>query len=32
MSASADMRIGVDIGGTFTDLVFLNPDGTLHKR
>lgn len=26
------LRIGADIGGTFTDLVFLCADGTLHKR
>ena len=26
------MRIGVDIGGTFTDLVFLRPDGRLDRR
>jgi N-methylhydantoinase A len=26
------LRIGVDIGGTFTDLVFLRPDGRLDKR
>jgi len=26
------IRIGVDIGGTFTDLVFLEPDGHLEKR
>ncbi|HEV8553314.1 MAG TPA: hydantoinase/oxoprolinase family protein [Casimicrobiaceae bacterium] len=33
MSASASpLRVGVDIGGTFTDLVFVAPDGTLHKR
>ena len=25
-------RIGVDIGGTFTDIVFLADDGTLHTR
>ncbi len=25
------VQIGVDIGGTFTDLVFLMPDGALHK-
>jgi len=25
-------RVGVDIGGTFTDLVFLRPDGKLDKR
>ncbi len=26
------IRVGVDIGGTFTDLVFLTPDGRLQKR
>ncbi len=26
------LRVGVDIGGTFTDLVFLRADGTLGKR
>lgn len=31
-SAPRPLRVGVDIGGTFTDLVFLCPDGTLHKR
>ncbi len=25
-------RVGVDIGGTFTDLVFLRPDGKLDKK
>jgi N-methylhydantoinase A len=25
-------RVGVDIGGTFTDIVFLAPDGELHTR
>jgi N-methylhydantoinase A len=25
-------RVGVDIGGTFTDLVFLGDDGTIHTR
>ena len=25
-------RIGVDIGGTFTDIVFLADDGELHTR
>jgi N-methylhydantoinase A len=25
-------HVGADIGGTFTDLVFIAPDGTLHKR
>jgi N-methylhydantoinase A len=27
-----DFRVGVDIGGTFTDIVFLNQDGTIHTR
>jgi N-methylhydantoinase A len=31
-SRSNRLRIGVDIGGTFTDLVFLRPDGKLDKR
>ena len=26
------MRVGVDIGGTFTDLVFARPDGRLDRR
>ncbi len=25
-------RLGVDIGGTFTDLVLIEPDGTLHSK
>ena len=25
-------RVGVDIGGTFTDIVFLHDDGTLHTK
>jgi N-methylhydantoinase A len=25
-------RVGVDIGGTFTDIVFLNQDGTIHTK
>jgi len=25
-------RVGVDIGGTFTDLVFLGEDGQLHTK
>ncbi|MEE9147907.1 MAG: hydantoinase/oxoprolinase N-terminal domain-containing protein, partial [Candidatus Tectomicrobia bacterium] len=25
-------RVGVDIGGTFTDIVFLGADGTLHTK
>lgn len=32
MSSARGLRVGVDIGGTFTDLVFLRPDGTLDKR
>jgi N-methylhydantoinase A len=27
-----EWRVGVDIGGTFTDLVFLGADGTLHTK
>lgn len=30
MSESAGVRIGVDIGGTFTDIVLARADGTLH--
>ncbi len=26
------LRVGVDIGGTFTDFVFLRPDGVLERR
>ncbi len=25
-------RIGVDIGGTFTDIVLLGSDGTIHTK
>ena len=25
-------RVGIDIGGTFTDIVFLDPDGRLHTK
>ena len=25
-------RVGVDIGGTFTDIVLLGSDGTLHTK
>ena len=32
MSAEQGYRVGVDIGGTFTDIVFLGDDGTLHTR
>ena len=28
----AGFRVGVDIGGTFTDIVFLGQDGTLHTK
>jgi N-methylhydantoinase A len=28
----AGWRVGVDIGGTFTDIVFLQTDGTLHTK
>ena len=28
----AGFRIGVDIGGTFTDIVFLGPEGRMHVR
>ncbi|HJP23613.1 MAG TPA: hydantoinase/oxoprolinase family protein [Alphaproteobacteria bacterium] len=27
-----NFRVGVDIGGTFTDIVFLRPDGTMHTK
>ena len=30
-AATGPFRVGVDIGGTFTDLVFLRPDGSLAK-
>lgn len=32
MNIASPLRVGVDIGGTFTDLVFITPDGLLHKR
>lgn len=32
MSGEHPLRVGVDIGGTFTDIVFVMADGTLHKR
>ena len=25
-------RVGVDIGGTFTDIVFLNAEGRIHTK
>ena len=28
----AGFRVGVDIGGTFTDIVFLGQDGTIHTK
>jgi N-methylhydantoinase A len=28
----AGFRVGVDIGGTFTDIVFLSQDGTIHTK
>jgi N-methylhydantoinase A len=28
----AGFRVGVDIGGTFTDIVFLAQDGTIHTE
>src|SRR5215218_10957406 len=28
----AGFRLGVDIGGTFTDVVLLDADGTMHTR
>src|SRR5262245_59328522 len=28
----AGFRVGVDIGGTFTDIVFLGEDGTVYTR
>jgi N-methylhydantoinase A len=31
-AAEPALRVGVDIGGTFTDLVFLRPDGKLDRR
>ena len=32
ISGNQPLRVGADIGGTFTDLVFACPDGRLHKR
>ena len=31
-AARPPLRVGVDIGGTFTDLVFVRPDGLLDRR
>ena len=30
--SAASYRVGVDIGGTFTDIVLLGADGTLHTK
>src|SRR5712692_10168132 len=32
MSELARFRVGVDIGGTFTDIVLLDADGTIHTK
>jgi N-methylhydantoinase A len=32
MSAAGGYRVGVDIGGTFTDIVLLGADGTIHTK
>src|ERR671936_1940036 len=32
MARHAGFRVGVDIGGTFTDIVFLDADGRIHVR
>ena len=32
MTAGAGYRLGVDIGGTFTDVVLIGADGTMHTR
>ena len=32
MSDENSFRIGVDIGGTFTDIVLLGGDGTIHTK
>jgi N-methylhydantoinase A len=32
MSAIGSYRVGVDIGGTFTDIVLLGADGTIHTK
>ena len=31
-SSTGDVRVGVDIGGTFTDIVLLGADGTIHTK
>ncbi|MBU2531882.1 MAG: hydantoinase/oxoprolinase family protein [Alphaproteobacteria bacterium] len=32
MTKATRFRVGVDIGGTFTDIVFLGQDGTIHTK
>jgi N-methylhydantoinase A len=32
MSTAGSYRVGVDIGGTFTDIVLLGTDGTIHTK
>src|SRR5712671_6981056 len=32
MSTARSYRVGVDIGGTFTDIVLLGADGTIHTK
>lgn len=32
MSGANKFRVGIDIGGTFTDIVFLAPDGTIYTK
>ena len=32
MTSSAQFRVGVDIGGTFTDIVVMRDDGTIHTK
>jgi len=32
MTTEQGVRVGVDVGGTFTDLVGLSPDGRLHTK
>ena len=32
MSPKATYRVGVDIGGTFTDIVLLGSDGAVHTK
>ena len=32
MTSSAQYRVGVDIGGTFTDIVVMRDDGTIHTK